>query len=258
MRFLFGKNWQEYAKSALTEERIGQARTAFRQLLDEVALEEKSFLDIGFGQGLSLSLACEAGAKAVGVDVDSDNLEALDTTYQKVGLKEKPKVIIHSILDTEILKKEELSEGFDIVHSWGVLHHTGNMSLAVQNACSLVKENGHFVLAIYNRHWSSLPWKWIKWFYCFSPEFLKKLLIAIFYPIIYFAKWCVTGRNPKNKMRGMDFFYDVIDWVGGYPYEYASIEEMKKTVEAYGFECQKSIQANVPTGCNEFVFKKIS
>ena len=256
MRFLFGKNWQSYAKSALTQERVDHARVAFRNLLGDIPLENQSFLDIGFGQGLSLSLASEAGAKVLGVDIDSDNLEALNVTYKKVGLAEKPNIMIQSILDTAGLEKPELKEGFNIVHSWGVLHHTGDMALAVKNATSLVKEKGYFVLAIYNRHWSSLSWKMIKWFYCFSPQLLKNIMITIFYPIIYFAKWCVTGRNPKDKMRGMDFFYDVIDWVGGYPYEYASVEEMKKMVEAHGFKCIKSIRANVPTGCNEFVFVK--
>jgi SAM-dependent methyltransferase len=257
MRFLFGKNWQSYAKSALTEERIEHARVALIKLCEGIEFKDKKFIDIGFGQGLSLSLACEAGADCLGIDIDSDNLEALETTYKKVGLSEKPSIKVQSILETADLEKEEFKNGFDIVHSWGVLHHTGDMNLAIKNACSLVRENGHFILAIYNRHWSSIPWKMIKWFYCFSPQIIKNLLIAIFYPIIYLAKWCVTGRNPKDKMRGMDFFYDVIDWVGGYPYEYGSIDEIIKMVEAHGFKCTKSISANVPTGCNEFVFKKV-
>ncbi|MFM8771201.1 MAG: class I SAM-dependent methyltransferase, partial [Candidatus Kapaibacterium sp.] len=65
-----------------------------------------------------------------------------------------------------------------------------------------------------------------------------------------------TGENPKKKQRGMDFMYDVIDWVGGYPYEYESVPETVVRMKALGFDCVKSISAQVPTGCNEFVFHK--
>ena len=38
----------------------------------------------------------------------------------------------------------------------------------------------------------------------------------------------------------MSIFYDVIDWLGGYPYEYASFEEMKDFVENLGFKLIKA------------------
>lgn len=256
MRFKFGQNWQSYSKNALTPEKVEQAREHFRQLLDQVDLKGKTFLDIGFGQGLSLSCAAMEGALVKGVDVDQDNLNAIATTTQVVGLNEIPQVEIGSILDAAWVESEMQKGQYDIVHSWGVLHHTGDMNLAFKHACSLVKDGGHFVCAIYNRHWSSLPWKWIKFIYCASPALLKDLMIALFYPVIYMAKWLVTGKNPKDKLRGMDFMHDVIDWVGGYPYEYASIQEIKDLVAPYGMECIKEIDANVPTGCNEMVFVK--
>ncbi len=54
----------------------------------------------------------------------------------------------------------------------------------------------------------------------------------------------------------MDFFYDVVDWIGGYPYEYASISEIDDMLTNLGFKCTKMIPAKLPTGCNEFIFKK--
>jgi hypothetical protein len=59
------------------------------------------------------------------------------------------------------------------------------------------------------------------------------------YPVIYLAKWIVTGSNPRNQLRGMDFYFDVIDWVGGYPYEYASRDEVLTMVEPMGFTCSR-------------------
>ena len=140
--------------------------------------------------------------------------------------------------------------------TWGVLHHTGDMARALRHASSLVRPGGHFVIAIYNRHWSSLPWLAIKSAYVRSPAFLQRLMVRALYPVIWLAKLAVTGKNPKAMDRGMDFYYDVVDWVGGYPYEYASVEEMRAMCAPHGFELVRAIPAKVPTGCNELVMVK--
>ena len=258
MRFSFGKNWQGYSKVALNPERIEQGRQALKDLLAGIPLINQSFLDIGFGQGLTAHLASQMGAKVTGVDIDLDNIDAAKNIQLKMGIASPLDLRIGSILDGKIVDQLRQLGTWNVVHSWGVLHHTGNMDLAVKNAASLVAQDGYFVCAIYNRHWSSLPWLFIKWFYNLLPAIGQQLMVSLFYPIIYLAKWLVTGKNPKDKLRGMDFFFDVVDWVGGYPYEYASCEEFRKLVEPLGFKCIKEIPAEVPTGCNEFVFKRIS
>jgi 2-polyprenyl-6-hydroxyphenyl methylase/3-demethylubiquinone-9 3-methyltransferase len=85
---------------------------------------------------------------------------------------------------------------------------------------------------------------------------MQRFLVLLFVPVIWLAKLAVTGRDRASKTRGMDFYYDVIDWVGGYPYEYASIAELRALVEPLGFECLRWRAAEVPTGCNEFLFRK--
>ena len=109
------------------------------------------------------------------------------------------------------------------------------------------------MIAIYNRHWSSPIWKWVKWLYNKAGKHGQKTLIWIFMPIIFMAKWLVTFKNPLRMKRGMDFMHNVVDWVGGYPYEYASVEEMKTYLKQLGFEILDVRPAAVPTGCNEFV-----
>ena len=79
-------------------------------------------------------------------------------------------------------------------------------------------------------------------------------MIVLFYPVIWLAKLIVTGKNPLNQERGMDFFYDIIDWLGGYPYEYASRKEIQTFLNQLGFKNIRTIPAQVPTGCNEFIF----
>ncbi|GAK49906.1 3-demethylubiquinone-9 3-methyltransferase [Candidatus Moduliflexus flocculans] len=255
-QFAFGRNWQQYVEYALTPEKIEQARQAFRQLCDGVAFQDRTFLDIGFGQGLALCLAHEMGAKVLGIDIDNENVPSLQKTLTAFNFSCSPPYRIASILDDNLVEELRHRGEFDIVHSWGVLHHTGDMWQAICNAARLVKPDGVFILSIYNQHWSSPLWRLIKWSYNHAPCVAQRLFVLLFYPIIYLTKFLVTGQNPKHKQRGMDFFYDVVDWVGGYPYEYASAEAVCNFICRLGFDTVRVIPANIPTACNQFVFKK--
>lgn len=260
-QFDFGENWQEFSANALTPTRVAQAKSDFKKLTEGLDFAGKRFLDIGFGQGLSLMSAASLGANVMGCDINEKCGVALESNrphFPEIADTKIP-LVIGSILDdacVAALKKTAAAEGFDIVHSWGVLHHTGDMKTAIANAASLVRPGGHFIIALYNRHWTSPIWTAIKWSYVHLPAVLQKLMIKAFIPVIYLAKYAVTGESPKKQSRGMDFYYNVIDWVGGYPYEYASIDQTKALFKEMGFDCLKAIPAEVPTGCNEFVFKK--
>jgi 2-polyprenyl-6-hydroxyphenyl methylase/3-demethylubiquinone-9 3-methyltransferase len=128
---------------------------------------------------------------------------------------------------------------------------------AIRNTAQCVVPGGTLVLAIYNQHSTSAAWRAIKWFYNQVPQFVQRLMIMLFAGVIYLAKFAVTRRNPLEKERGMDFWYDVIDWVGGYPYEYATPEAIEQFVGTLGFRLRRMVPAQVPTGCNEFVFERI-
>jgi 2-polyprenyl-6-hydroxyphenyl methylase/3-demethylubiquinone-9 3-methyltransferase len=262
-QFDFGQNWVEFSKKAATLERAAQAHVQFVSLLGDIELKGKSFLDIGFGQGFSLLCARALGARAFGCDINPKCREVFDRNralFPDAGMEAIP-LRVGSILDaavTEALRDtpESGGAGFDVVHSWGVLHHTGDMRRALANAGSLVRPGGFFVVAIYNRHWSSPTWLLIKKLYVHSPRWLQRTMVMTLYPLIWLAKLAVTGRNPTSMDRGMDFYYNVVDWVGGYPYEYATIAEIEKICRPLGFSLVRSIRARVPTGCNEFVFRK--
>jgi SAM-dependent methyltransferase len=145
---------------------------------------------------------------------------------------------------------------FDLVYAWGSLHHTGSMWQAIRNVSRHVAPGGTIVLAIYNKHITSPAWTAIKWLYNQLPSVGQRLMAIVFAGIIYIAKSLVTRRNPLDKERGMDFWYDVIDWIGGYPYEYATRQEIESFMSAEGFTSTRFIAAQVPTGCNEFVFAR--
>lgn len=225
-------------------------------LIGSELISGKSFLDIGCGSGIFAIAAKRLGAsKVVGLDVNPICVDVARLNSRKY-LENSSQIdfAIQSILDPIA---SDLSLPYDIVYSWGVLHHTGSMWPAISNAAKMVPPNGLFVIAIYNKHISSKAWWLIKPIYNMLPKIFQKIMILLFVPVIFLAKLLVTGKNPLNKQRGMDFYYDVIDWVGGYPYEYASAAEVISYCEKLGFRLEKLVPPEVPTGCNEFVFKLI-
>ena len=125
---------------------------------------------------------------------------------------------------------------------------------AIHNVAARVNVGGSLVVAIYNKHFTSRLWNAIKWLYNQLPSLAQRIMVVLFAGIIYVTKFLVTWRNPLDKERGMDFWVDVIDWVGGFPYEYATPDEVEKFVRAQGFLLRRYVAAQVPTGCNEFVF----
>jgi SAM-dependent methyltransferase len=264
MAFDFGQNWLEFSRNALTPERVRQAEADFARLLESVELRGRSFLDVGFGQGLALFAAARLGADpVVGCDVNPTCREAARQTAAHFSDVEAERVryVVGSILEEATLAQlralvADRGGHYDVVHSWGVLHHTGDMRRAIANCASLVRPGGTLVLALYNRHWSSPAWGQIKRLYCRSPRPVQRLMVRGLLPVIGVAKRAVAGPGAGAKDRGMDFYYDVVDWVGGYPYEYASQAETLALVEPHGFRCATFLPAQVPTGCHQYVFVK--
>lgn len=254
--FHFGQNWKDYALNSLNAEKLNQASQALQHLLQMSDLSGLTFVDIGCGSGLhAISAAILQANPVYAVDIDPDCIDVTHQTAQRFLSQRGISTDLHiqqmSILDPVAVGHLPQS---DIVYSWGVLHHTGQMYRAIELASRLTKPGGLFVIAIYNRHLTSPVWGAIKWAYNHSAPVVQHLMYWLFYGIIYVAKLAVTRRNPLQKARGMDFHHDVIDWIGGYPYEYASIDEIVQFVSRLGFTLRRVVPAEVGTGCNEFVF----
>lgn len=252
--FKFGENWASFSRQ-LDEKRVTEAIESLVFLFSPEALRDKSFLDIGCGSGLFAIAAARLGAQRIlGIDIDPVSVSTSRTNAER-WMEDPALADFQQLSALDISRMEDLG-AFDVVYSWGVLHHTGNMALAIRNAARRVEPGGLFMIAIYNRHWSSPAWKVIKWIYNHAGGFGQKVLIWIFTPVIFLAKALVTRRNPLKMQRGMDFMHNIIDWVGGYPYEYASVAEMKTLLEGEGMQVLKALPAAVPTGCNQFVCRR--
>jgi 2-polyprenyl-6-hydroxyphenyl methylase/3-demethylubiquinone-9 3-methyltransferase len=253
--FDFGLNWEAFSKTQVDSHRLAIASSSLKTLLQREKMDGLSFLDIGCGSGL-FSIAAENlnARKVLGIDINPVCIEVSEKNRDMLARGSKIIFLRGSVLDNSWMTSLGL---FDIVYAWGSLHHTGALWEAIQIASQNVSDRGLFVIAIYNKHVTSPLWQKIKWTYNHLPKIFQKVAIFIFGGVILFAKFLVTKRNPLEKERGMDFWFDVVDWVGGYPYEYAKPMEVQNFVEKLGFRLVKYVPAYVPTGCNEFVFERI-
>jgi SAM-dependent methyltransferase len=253
--FDFGANWQDFTEQRVDEQRLALATESLGGLLRQDRLDGLRVLDVGCGSGLfSVAAARLGAAEVVGVDINPTCIQVSERNRQTFV----PDAAI-TLRQASALDQAGMAAlgTFDLVYAWGSLHHTGSMWNAIQNTLACVAPGGTLVLAIYNEHVTSSTWRGIKWLYNQVPPLLQRLLALVLGGVIWVAKLAVTRRNPFEKERGMDFWYDVIDWVGGYPYEYATTQTMQRFVEGHGFRLKRLVPAQVPTGCNEFVFERI-
>lgn len=264
-RFEFGKNWSRFL-SNLNDVRIKEAENSLKQMLEAETLEGKSFLDIGSGSGLFSLAARRLGARVHSLDYDPNSVACTaELRGRYFPEDENWKVEEGSALDKTYISS--LGK-FDVVYSWGVLHHTGEMWKGLENAALPVADKGKLFVAIYNDTGSQAArWKWIKKTYNRIPKLLRTpYTIAVIAPdearnlFRSLAKlkpqeYVRTWTN-YDLGRGMNHWRDIVDWVGGYPYEVAAPEEIFEFYKARGFRLTKMKCKGVGLGCNEFVFAK--
>lgn len=256
-RFEFGKNWQAFL-STLTDERIKIAEHSILDMLGVDSLDGKTVLDIGSGSGLFSLAARNLGAHVHSFDYDPASVACASALRSRYMPNDQHWIIQQgSVLDEAFLTS---LGSFDVVYAWGVLHHTGNMWAALANAASLVKKNGTLFIAIYNDQGRrSRRWKQVKKFYC-SGLLGKSIISSIFLPYFFFRALlsCILRRDNVfagyRKNRGMSITHDWFDWLGGLPFEVATVEEDFRFFRDRGFVLQNIKTANGGLGNNQFVF----
>ena len=253
-RFEFGKNWSRFL-ATLTETRILAAEESLRTMLEVDNLDNKRFLDIGSGSGLFSLAARRLGASVHSFDYDPNSVACTKELRRRYFPEDNRWVVEEgSALDANYVRS--LGE-FDVVYSWGVLHHTGQMWTGLENARYPVALGGKLFIAIYNDTGSQARrWLWIKKTYNELPGFLRlpfAMVVSAPDELKYRIHSVLSPQRNVNR-RGMSRWYDMIDWVGGYPYEVATPDQIFEFYKERGFQLTKMKCGGVGLGCNEFVF----
>lgn len=263
LRFGFGENWSRFLEQ-LDPRRILAAEDSLRDLLDVESLVGRSFLDVGSGSGLFSLAARRMGARVHSFDYDRQSVACTNALRQVYFPTDRD----WTVEEGSVLDREYLSElgRFDFVYSWGVLHHTGEMWRALENVGGLVAESGTLCVAIYNdQGQASRRWLAVKRTYNQIPPPLRFLVL---WPATLrlwtgtFARDMLAGRLGRSwreydtNGRGMSPWRDVVDWVGGYPFEVAKPEEVFAFYQKKGFVLRNLKTCAGGLGCNEFVFKR--
>ena len=262
-RFAFGRNWSKFL-AHLNEDKILEAEKSLQKKLGVSDLRTKTFLDVGSGSGLFSLAAHRLGAEVFSFDYDPDSVACTEYLKKTYGHSSPTWTVTQgSVLDQAFLQQFEQC---DILYSWGVLHHTGNMYQGLEHVSQLVKKGGHLFISIYNDQGiPSVAWKHIKKTYVNLTY--CRVLFTVFFGLWlwkYRLAWgLLRYGNPFKYIkeygtnnRGMSAWYDVVDWVGGYPFEVAKPEQIFDFFTAKGFTLRKLKTCGGNLGCNEFVFTK--
>jgi 2-polyprenyl-6-hydroxyphenyl methylase/3-demethylubiquinone-9 3-methyltransferase len=266
-RFEFGANWTRFLRS-LNDRRIALATDSLRDMLEVPDLNGRTFLDVGSGSGLFSLAARRLGAAVRSFDYDPQSV-ACTAELRRRYFDRDPQWRVErgSVLDVEYLRG--LGE-FDVVYSWGVLHHTGAMWQALENVKPLVRSRGKLFIAIYNDLGAVTDrWARVKQRYNALPGLLK-LPYALriiageeWWPLasalrrgkpqVWIKRWLEYDQLSR---RGMSQWHDWIDWIGGHPYERATIEQIVDFYADDGFRLTRLFDCSNGYGCNEFVFHR--
>jgi 2-polyprenyl-6-hydroxyphenyl methylase/3-demethylubiquinone-9 3-methyltransferase len=259
--FSFGRNWQDFIHRHLNAEREQIALQSMTEFLELPDLRNRSFIDVGCGSGLFSLAAHRLGARSiVSLDVDPFSVRSCEHLREGAGNPDSWKVVQGSVLDQVFL--QGLGKA-DVVYAWGSLHHTGNMWQAIRNTAGLVERKGLLYLSIYNKvkgRGSSEFWLKVKKLYNRSPQGGKWLFEAGYALRYGVLPAIVRLRNPfaeigsYSRKRGMSYWTDVRDWLGGYPYEFASADEVFRFCTRELHLELANLRVTNTLGTNEFLF----
>jgi 2-polyprenyl-3-methyl-5-hydroxy-6-metoxy-1,4-benzoquinol methylase len=267
-RFAFGKNWRSFIE-IVDDARIAAACDSLCEALHIATLSGRTFLDVGSGSGLFSLAACQLGARVRSFDFDPDSVQATADLRRRFAADSDWLIEQGSVLDSQFVAG---LGHYDIVYSWGVLHHTGQLWKAMDETSRLVAPSGLLYVSIYNdQGLTSKVWRQVKRRYSRSGPAVRSILTAgaVTYLAAHRLRYLpfdvkrrlASARLPRpghrRPERGMSRRHDLIDWIGGYPFEVAKPDEVFSFLHCRGFELRHLKTWGGGAGCNEYVFQAV-
>lgn len=261
-RFRFGENWADFS-AVIDADRIAAAERSLGVLLARDSLAGLTFLDAGCGSGLFSLAALNLGAKSVtAVDIDEGCVRTTRDLLRRGAKSADWKALRLSVFDLD----PAVHGRFDIVYSWGVLHHTGDLRGALLKVAAMADDAGSVALALYRKTFLCRAWRMEKRLYSSSPAFLQRIVRALYKAVFVLGK-LARGENPiahirnYRSRRGMSWAHDVHDWLGGFPYESIGPDDMAAWAAQAGYEIVASNLRPagwglMGTGCDEYVLRR--
>lgn len=260
--FGFGENWATYSRT-VTEADIELAMKEMRRMLGRNDLAGKRFLDVGCGSGIHALAALRLGAATVtAVDFDENSVATARALVGRWWPRDN-----YLIRQANVFQlSPENEQRFDIVYSWGILHHTGDMWAAVDRVSELVDQGGTLAIALYRKTPMCGFWRWEKRHFTHGGSMFRGAAIGLFVAA-RFGRDVARLKNPLSKIRahsrkrGMKWYTDVLDWLGGYPYESARAEEVVARLGKAGFRLRQMFKTRrdlgiLGSGNAEYVFER--
>ncbi|HLW61645.1 MAG TPA: class I SAM-dependent methyltransferase [bacterium] len=113
-------------------------------------------LEVGVGAGTDFLQWVRAGAEAYGIDLTS---EAVEHVRQRLRLYDLRAADVR-VADCENLPYPD--NAFDLVYSWGVIHHTPNLERALSEIVRVCRPGGMCKVMVYNRHSLAALYVWVR------------------------------------------------------------------------------------------------
>jgi len=191
----------------------------------------KRVLDGGSGSGMVSVGFALMGADVTGVDITPECVENGRKNAERFGA-------ICRFLNKDLTTLDLGEERFEIVYSWGVIHHTEDASKSFALLAKHLKPGGEIILAVYLKTALSRFWNFSRHFYQKAPKWYKDVFLNVGSAFLYFIDFImkVLFKKQRYMMRGTTNREILNDWFGVPHRTFHSYEEVCGWFEENGLD----------------------